>query len=508
MSEIVEYRGVAAAEDSFVRIGSAHASETPNIKYVVVEYSDDGVLWARLDNASNGFTRTYVHPESGNPAKNVEMRSICHSGQFYVIVGDGGSIWVSERGVAWNFNHFNYAINNALELFSVAAYNPIVVALGRIYDAGAGVYLPRVIHSSTNGLAWDVADWSEIPGWAYQANGVHLDGGGYFIYGARQAGDDDELILSGTFEELEVEVGICMVNLVVSNGSFSRYHSIIERDAVAKVATWASENTHIARTDVELIPIVMASGIITGREVDGEVAAVQATATARRAIWPPQIEKFLAMVPVTSWAHHVLSEVFVGVGAELSAIRIFLMSLVQAAAVGAAANAVVIRQEEESYLGEFDINETWVYNTEGGQISRYAHANYTSMVGTERGIYATDGNTLYALDGDDDDGDNIGCFIEWGVTDFGTAFEKSMDRVYLGVSSMGQLVLRVVTNQRAEDWYQVVLDDERGQHGVRMKLGKGLRARYWKFRLENFDGRGFDLESIEFKPLVQSRRVR
>lgn len=164
--------------------------------------------------------------------------------------------------------------------------------------------------------------------------------------------------------------------------------------------------------------------------------------------------------------------------------------------------------EDDQYApGAADANETWAYNTEGGQTSRYVRSDYASMVNTSRGIYATDGSALYLLEGNTDAGDKIPCYVEWGTTDFGTAFEKNVERGYIGVASAGQLVLRVVTNKRTEDWYEVILEDS-GQHGARIKIGKGLKARYWKFRLENFDGEGFDLESIEFKPVTMSRRVR
>ena len=42
---------------------------------------------------------------------------------------------------------------------------------------------------------------------------------------------------------------------------------------------------------------------------------------------------------------------------------------------------------------------------------------------------------------------------------------------------------------------------------TRINLGKGLRARYFKYELEAVDGHDFDLDSIEFLPLVAQRRV-
>lgn len=162
---------------------------------------------------------------------------------------------------------------------------------------------------------------------------------------------------------------------------------------------------------------------------------------------------------------------------------------------------------EDTEPGLNDTHQAWAYNTEGRQSSRYTNANYTSMVSTEAGVYATDGTTLFCLEGSTDAGAKIRSYIEWGVTDFGTAMEKRAVEAYLGVTSTGQLVLRIITDQKTEDWYQVVLD-EAGEHGARIKSGKGLKARYWKFRLENFDGEGFDIESAAFRPVTLSRRVR
>jgi hypothetical protein len=40
-----------------------------------------------------------------------------------------------------------------------------------------------------------------------------------------------------------------------------------------------------------------------------------------------------------------------------------------------------------------------------------------------------------------------------------------------------------------------------------VKIGKGLRSRYWQFELVNIDGADFDLDTIEFHPVLLTRRV-
>jgi hypothetical protein len=42
----------------------------------------------------------------------------------------------------------------------------------------------------------------------------------------------------------------------------------------------------------------------------------------------------------------------------------------------------------------------------------------------------------------------------------------------------------------------------------RTKLDRGVKATYWAFELENVDGADFEIESIEFMPVVMTRKIR
>ena len=82
---------------------------------------------------------------------------------------------------------------------------------------------------------------------------------------------------------------------------------------------------------------------------------------------------------------------------------------------------------------------------------------------------------------------------------------KAFKAAYLGIKSKsGQFVLKLITGDGETYVYTVVANDMRS---TRVNMGKGLRARYFRFELINSDGADFDLHSIEFLPLVAQRRI-
>jgi hypothetical protein len=64
--------------------------------------------------------------------------------------------------------------------------------------------------------------------------------------------------------------------------------------------------------------------------------------------------------------------------------------------------------------------------------------------------------------------------------------------------------LRLTTGPGA---YYDYLVKARPMQTTRVTLGKGLRARYFKYELIAIDGHDFDLDNIEFLPIVSQRRV-
>jgi len=151
------------------------------------------------------------------------------------------------------------------------------------------------------------------------------------------------------------------------------------------------------------------------------------------------------------------------------------------------------------------IYDAWVINPENRAVTQYRGFNFESMCASELGVFATDGSTIYELTGDDDAGVKIDAWFRTNVTDFGSAYLKNVERAYLGLHSSGRMLLKTIANG-VENWYEVrpVTDDLRE---VRVKFGKGNKARFWQFEIRNIRGSDFDLESLVLVPIRTGRRV-
>ena len=161
--------------------------------------------------------------------------------------------------------------------------------------------------------------------------------------------------------------------------------------------------------------------------------------------------------------------------------------------------SVALLIDDETYLA-------WVMNTETYGVTNYENFRFNSMCGFGGAYYATDGTKIYRLDGATDDGTAINAEISLGASDFGSAFLKRMERAYLGLRADGQMVLKVITDEKVEDWYTLEsVPSALGESHV--KIGKGLKARYWRLALRNKGGSDFTLDSLRLIPLKLSRRV-
>ena len=146
---------------------------------------------------------------------------------------------------------------------------------------------------------------------------------------------------------------------------------------------------------------------------------------------------------------------------------------------------------------------TWVMNTRTGGVTEYQNYAFNSFarVGNKYIGAADDG--LYELLGDTDDGDDIIATIRSGFAQWSGPHLGSFKAAYLAIAGAGQYVLRVITRDGKVFNYTVTAEDGRT---VKINMGKGLRSRYFAFELVS-TGQDFDLDTLEFIPLVADRRV-
>lgn len=147
----------------------------------------------------------------------------------------------------------------------------------------------------------------------------------------------------------------------------------------------------------------------------------------------------------------------------------------------------------------------WVTNLDTGAVSMYAGFDFDRMYEKDGKYYGVRDTNTYLLDGETDNGAPIDAFVAFGKQTFGTSALKRVPNFYAGVSSTGQLLLRVSTG--AETYTYAPRRTDAISKTQRYDLGKGLRANYYEFELFNQAGCDFELDSVEFLALPSGRRI-
>ena len=148
---------------------------------------------------------------------------------------------------------------------------------------------------------------------------------------------------------------------------------------------------------------------------------------------------------------------------------------------------------------------TWAINTRTTGVTEYRNFVFDSFAQVGRRSFGANADGLFELDGDDDAGEPILADLLSGFMQVGGSKFTAFKCAYLGLNSKsGNFVLKLITGDDQTYIYALTAKDMRT---TRVNFGKGLRSRYFRFELQNIDGADFDLNSIEFLPLVSQRRI-
>lgn len=155
----------------------------------------------------------------------------------------------------------------------------------------------------------------------------------------------------------------------------------------------------------------------------------------------------------------------------------------------------------ETYTG-------WVMNTKNFAVTEYQNFPFNSFCKIGSAYLGANSEGLYVLEGADDAGTTIDATFSLGVTDLGSDKLKELDSIYLGFKLNGDMLLKTISEDGVERVYTVTGDTTK-LHTKRVHpLAKGLRAMYWQLEMSNVAGVDFELDMVEFMPVVLSRRVR
>jgi hypothetical protein len=145
----------------------------------------------------------------------------------------------------------------------------------------------------------------------------------------------------------------------------------------------------------------------------------------------------------------------------------------------------------------------WTVNTRTGAVTEYENFNFNSFAQSGAHYIAASDDGLYVLDGTDDNGVPTSAHLKSGYAQFGGSRFVSFKAAYLGIRGAGGIYLKLDTGDGKTYTYKAVIQN---QQSTKVLFGKGLRARYFTFELIS-DGGDWDLDSVEFIPLVAQRRV-
>lgn len=148
----------------------------------------------------------------------------------------------------------------------------------------------------------------------------------------------------------------------------------------------------------------------------------------------------------------------------------------------------------------------WVVNADTGASSQYEQYGFNSFFTRDGESFGVAEDGIYRLHGDDDVGLNISALADFGRSNFGTSFKKKCPYIYLGVGSDGMLYLKVDAD--GESYVYEMRNNSEAIENHRVDVGKGLEGNFWNFTLINKDGSDFDLATVQFEPLISSRRIK
>lgn len=153
----------------------------------------------------------------------------------------------------------------------------------------------------------------------------------------------------------------------------------------------------------------------------------------------------------------------------------------------------------EQYIG-------WVMNANTYAVSRYMQYPFNSFAESQGVQLGATEDGIYELTGDTDDGAQIDAAVLTGRDDFGDSVMKRMLKAYLGLSTDGRMYMTTIANENERRTYELNVNNTTVRE-AKIDLGRGVKSRYWQFEITNVAGSDFELEAVEWFPVMLTRRV-
>lgn len=149
--------------------------------------------------------------------------------------------------------------------------------------------------------------------------------------------------------------------------------------------------------------------------------------------------------------------------------------------------------------------QTWVVNMDGFGSTTYSNFAFNSFALIGGVYYGANGDGIFALDGDTDDGALIRASVSLGQLDFGRTEQKTVIACYVGMSSAGNLFVKAITDMGT--FIYITRGYSPSMKQQRVDFGKGLKTNYVGLEIYNENGADFELDSVEFQVVDLARRI-
>lgn len=196
-------------------------------------------------------------------------------------------------------------------------------------------------------------------------------------------------------------------------------------------------------------------------------------------------------------------------GATLPLIKVYANGLTTLNLFGTAHLTIPkIRISASGLIIPIELFETFVINTRNSAVSTYDNYNYNSFAkfnGKYLGANTTNG--IFLLEGDKDVSANINAEVATGLINMGTDKLKRITHMFIRMISNGLYEFRFITDNGYEYSVSFGPDVNPNLHPVLAKPGKGAKGEYWKFKFLNSLGADFEIDTMEIKAEITSRKT-
>jgi hypothetical protein len=156
------------------------------------------------------------------------------------------------------------------------------------------------------------------------------------------------------------------------------------------------------------------------------------------------------------------------------------------------------------YVSPSGMVTTWAVNTRTNAVTEYTNFDFNSFAQLGTKYVATSPSGVYELGGDTDAGESVIADVVSGLLQINGTKLSGLKGVYIAMRGTGEVYLKIIVGGGRSYTYLATIQP--GLVNTKIKVGKGIRARYISFQLTT-TGQDFDLDTMEFVPMLSDRRV-